>query len=76
MSTDWTTNQNISFGVDELYLKLSDAISGVFSNLGYLDIKREDLYSLYKKYNVCPGNCKWELYDRYKTSNDYTRKFL
>ena len=75
MSTDWTTNKNIKFGKDELYLNMSNTFASIglkISDSETDENARNIFYNIYKRHNLCEGNGKWYLFDRYQSSNDYT----
>lgn len=76
MSTDWSTNKNQQFGKNELYLNMSNTFASIGLKLldESINDARNTFYNVYKRHNLCDNSGKWYLFDRYVTSNDYTRK--
>lgn len=62
MSTDWTTNKNQKFGVEELYLKMSAAFAEIglmtIDDNTNIDKARNTFYNLYKSHGLCSRKCK------------------
>ena len=75
MSTDWTTNNNQQFGKNELYLDMSNTFASIglrVSDSETIESARDIFYNVYKRHGLHNGSGKWYLFDRYKSSNDYT----